>query len=135
MSFSDNELPNLLIIEDDLYMQAIISQCLSEDFSVVTFNNGMDALGYLQEGNVPDLVITDLNTPLLNGLQFIEQTRSSGFFSSIPIIILSGVENTETKIKCLEAGADDFIVKPFNPRELQARVKIILRRVGKLVMI
>lgn len=127
-------LPAVIVIEDDLYMQGILSQCLSENFSPVLFDNGMEAFAYLQEGNIPDIIISDLNTPLLNGILFLEQVRSSGFFSSIPVIILSGVENTDTKIKCLEAGADDFIVKPFNPRELEARLKIILKRAGKLAV-
>ncbi|QEC66645.1 response regulator transcription factor [Panacibacter ginsenosidivorans] len=127
-------LPAVVVIEDDLYMQGILSQCLSENFSPVLFDNGMDAFAYLQEGNIPDIIISDLNTPLLNGIQFLEQVRSSGFFGSIPVIILSGVENTDTKIKCLEAGADDFIVKPFNPRELAARLKMILKRAGKLTV-
>jgi len=134
MYYSSLNLPTVAIIEDDLFMQGILSQCLGERFSTVIFNNGMDALAYLQEGNIPDIIISDLNTPLLNGLGFLEQVRSSGFFNSVPIIILSGVENTDTKIKCLESGADDFIVKPFNPRELEARIKSILKRAGKLAV-
>ena len=127
-------LPSVIIIEDDMYMQGIIAQCLSESFSTSVFNDGMDALAYLQEGNLPDIIISDLNIPNLNGMQFLEQVRSSGFFNSIPVVILSGVDSTDTRIKCLEAGADDFIVKPFNPKELEARLKIILRRSGKLAI-
>ena len=69
------------------------------------------------------------------GLQVIEQVKSSGFFNTIPILILSGEDNTDSKIECLEAGADDYLVKPFNPRELEARLKNILRRSGKSVII
>ena len=134
MQATPANLPSVIIIEDDLYMQGIISQCLSENFSASVFNDGMDALAYLQEGNIPDIIISDLNIPNISGMQFLEQVRSSGFFNSVPVIILSGIESTETRIKCLEAGADDFIVKPFNPRELIARLKIILRRSGKLAL-
>ena len=98
------------------------------------FNNGMNALSYLQEGNLPDIIISDFYTPVVNGLQVIEQVKSSGFFATIPILILSGDDNTETKIQCLEAGADDYLVKPFNPAELEARLKNILRRTGKSAM-
>ena len=133
MQFPEN-LPVVVIVEDDLYMQGILAQSLSENFTPVVFQNGMEAFNYLQQGNIPDIIISDLNTPVLNGIQFLEQVKSSGFFSNIPVIILSGVENTETRIKCLEAGADDFIVKPFNPRELEARLKGILKRAGKLVL-
>ncbi|CAN5171456.1 response regulator [soil metagenome] len=134
MHYASQNFPSVVIIEDDLFMQEILNQCLSERFLPILFNNGMDALAYLQEGHIPDIIISDLNTPLLNGLEFLEQVRSSGFFGSIPVIILSGIENSDTKIKCLEAGADDFLVKPFNPRELEARLKIILKRAGKLAI-
>ncbi len=124
----------VLVIEDDASMQHILNHCLKK-YSVTLFNNGMDALAYLQEGNLPDIIISDLHTPVVNGLQFIEQVKSSGFFSTIPILMLSGDDNTETKIECLEAGADDYLVKPFNPRELEARLKNILRRTGKSAII
>jgi DNA-binding response OmpR family regulator len=68
----------------------------------------------------------------MGGLELIEQLKNSGFFKSIPLIVLSGEESTETRIKCLDAGADDYVVKPFNPMELEARLKAILRRTGKL---
>src|ERR1051325_2279751 len=125
---------SILVTEDDESMQHILRHCLKK-YSVKIFNNGMDALVFLHEGNLPDIIIADLNTPVVNGLELIEQVKSSGFFSSIPILILSGEENTESKIACLEAGADDYLVKPFNPRELEARLKNILRRIGKYAII
>jgi DNA-binding response OmpR family regulator len=121
---------SVLIIEDDASMQLILNHCLRK-YSTTLFNNGLDALAYLQEGNLPDIIVSDLNTPVITGRQVIEQVKSSGFFNTIPILILSGDDNTETKIECLEAGADDYLVKPFNPRELEARLHNILRRTGK----
>ncbi len=121
------------IIEDDLYMQNILSFHLSDKYSTSCFENGMEALTSLQSGNIPDVILSDLNTPEVGGLELINQIKSSGFFSFIPIIILSGEENSDKRIECLNAGADDFIVKPFNPQELDARLKIVLKRIGKLV--
>jgi DNA-binding response OmpR family regulator len=91
----------------------------------------MDGMNYLQSGNIPDIILSDLNVPGLDGFSFLEQVRNSGFFKNIPFIILSGKDDIENRIKCLEAGADDFINKPFNPRELDARLKNILRRLVK----
>jgi len=119
------------VVEDDAIMQLILIQSLENEFEVMAFTNGMDTLAYLREGNLPDVIISDLNTPHMGGLELIEQLRLSGFFSAIPVIVLSGEESTETRIQCLNAGADDFVVKPFNPRELEARIKAILRRTGK----
>jgi DNA-binding response OmpR family regulator len=132
MNWTDSKLPKIIVVEDDLTIQLIITRSLEDVFSVVPFSNGIDALSYLQEGNMPDLIISDLNTPEMGGLELIEQLKTSGFFSSIPVLVLSGDESTETRIKCLNAGADDYVVKPFNPRELEARMKAILRRTGKL---
>ena len=131
MSQSKMPIPNILVVEDDAFIQAILNQTLSEHFSVTLFTDGMDAFNYLQSGNVPDLILSDLNIPGLSGMELLTQVRNSGFFSSIPLIILSGKEDTDTRIRCLEAGADDYLVKPFNPRELDARIKNILRRRGK----
>jgi DNA-binding response OmpR family regulator len=123
---------NILVIEDDAFMQAILNEFLGSIYQIETKSNGMEALAFLQNGNIPDLIIADLNTPEINGLELIEQLKISDFFNSIPVIILSGDESTEKRIKCLNAGADDYIVKPFNPSELDARIKVVLRRVGQL---
>jgi DNA-binding response OmpR family regulator len=125
-------LPKIVIIEDDPALQMVISRFFETRFQVTVFNNGMDGLAYLQEGNIPDIIVSDLNTPQLNGYELIKQIKSSGFFNAIPIMILSGEESTESRIKCLEAGADDYLVKPFNPRELEARINVILKRSGKI---
>lgn len=133
MTFTDSEMPKVLVIEDDATIQLIIRRSLEKKFQVVAYTNGMDGLSYLQEGNLPDIIISDLNTPELGGLELIDQLKASGYFSAIPVLVLSGEESTETRIKCLDAGADDYVVKPFNPRELEARMKAILRRTGKLL--
>lgn len=122
----------MLVVEDDVYMQAILSEFLGETYEVEILSNGMEALAYLQNGNIPDLIISDLNTPQVSGLDLIGQVKSSDFFNSIPIIILSGEDSSEKRIKCLDSGADDYVVKPFNPAELEARIRVVLRRIGKL---
>ncbi|HVX50926.1 MAG TPA: response regulator transcription factor [Chitinophagaceae bacterium] len=123
----------VVIVEDDRYMRSILNHYLDSKFAVTAFDNGMDTLKYLQEGNIPDIIITDLNTPKLSGMELLEQIKASGFFKSIPVMILSGEDSTEKRIKCLNAGADDYVVKPFNPAELMARINVILRRFGKTV--
>ncbi|MEI7627666.1 MAG: response regulator transcription factor [Bacteroidota bacterium] len=123
--------PSVLVVEDDSFIQSILNEILSENFEVTIFTDGMEGMNYLQSGNIPDIILSDLNVPGLDGLSFLEQVRNSGLFKSIPFIILSGKLDIENRIRCLEAGADDFLSKPFNPRELDARLKNILRRMGK----
>ncbi len=124
--------PSVLVVEDDLFIQSILNEILSVNYEVTIFSNGMDGLNFLQSGNITDTILSDLNVPSLDGFSFLEQVRNSGFFKSIPFIILSGKDDIENKLKCLDAGADDFLTKPFNPKELDARLKNILRRMGKI---
>jgi DNA-binding response OmpR family regulator len=131
MSISIDSNIKILIIEDDAYMQLILSEFLNPQYEIETFNNVFDALKYLQNGNMPNLIISDLNTPQISGLELIEQLKASSFFKTIPIIIISGDDSSDKRIQCLNTGADDYIVKPFNPAELEARIRVVLKRAGK----
>ncbi|MCX2583705.1 MULTISPECIES: response regulator transcription factor [unclassified Pedobacter] len=134
MSKTNNPKIHILLVEDDEFMQAILDEILNVNYRIDIRPDGLGALAFLQSGNIPDLIISDLNTPNMNGLELIEQLKVSDFFSSLPIMILSGEESSDKRIKCLDAGADDFVVKPFNPAELEARIKMVLRRAGKSVI-
>lgn len=113
----------ILAIDDEKSIRFIIENTFRKDFDVTTLSNGMDAMFYLQSGNLPDVIICDVEMPVLNGFEFIRRIRESGFFDEIPLIMLSGKEESADKIKCFEMGADDYVVKPFNPRELIVRIK------------
>lgn len=121
-------LPLIMLIEDEIFIQQVINQCLKGKFKITTFANGLDAWSFLQEGGVPATIIADLNMPKISGLELLQQIKASSYFNAIPVLILSGEESSDIKIKCLEAGADDYMVKPFNPRELEIRVKKIIAR-------
>src|SRR5476651_2207250 len=125
MALSTSAKIKIVIIEDDAYMQLILSEFLNNVYEIETFNDVLDAINYLQNGNMPDLIISDLNTPRISGLELITQLKASSFFKSIPIIIISGDDSSDKRIKCLNTGADDYIVKPFNPVELEARIRVV----------
>jgi DNA-binding response OmpR family regulator len=113
----------ILAIDDEKSIRFIIENTFNKECEVVTLSNGMDALYYIQSGNLPDVIICDVEMPVMNGFEFIKRIRESGFFDEIPLMMLSGKEESADKIKCFEMGADDYIVKPFNPRELIVRIK------------
>ncbi|HPT10207.1 MAG TPA: response regulator transcription factor [Bacteroidales bacterium] len=113
----------ILAIDDEKSIRFIIENTFKKEFDVTTFANGMDAMFYLQSGNMPDVIICDVEMPVLNGFEFIRRIRESGFFDEIPLIMLSGKEESADKIRCFEMGADDYVLKPFNPKELIARIK------------
>ena len=129
MSFSNGI--KILVVEDDIFMQTILKGFLQQTYEVIVSNNGVDAITYLQKGSAPDLIITDLNTPEMGGLELLEHIKANPLLSPIPVIILSGEDSSEMRIKCLDAGADDYVVKPFNPREVEARIRVALRRINK----
>ncbi|MBH2003304.1 MAG: response regulator transcription factor [Sphingobacteriia bacterium] len=131
MAFTSSDTIKIIVVEDEITMQLILKKYLGEQYEVEIFKDGVDALAFIQQGNVPDLIISDLNTPVMGGLGLTQQLKASDFFNSIPIVILSGEESSEMIIKCLEAGADDYLVKPFNPKELEARLRVVLRRIRK----
>jgi DNA-binding response OmpR family regulator len=118
----------ILIVEDDKKTAALIALYLEkEGFRTVTAHDGNQALDLVRRHN-PIFVILDLMLPLLDGWEVCRQLRRS---SDVPILILSAREEEIDRVSGLTLGADDYVVKPFSPRELVARVKAILRR-GRL---
>ena len=122
----------LLALDDELSILKILDFYFNKTYNVVAKQNGKEALEWMQQGVIPDVIIADVNMPEINGLEFIRQIRSSGFFKDVPLIMLSGNEGSSDKIKCLKAGADYYLIKPFNPEELEARIDNIFRRLKKV---
>jgi DNA-binding response OmpR family regulator len=123
---------NILVIDDDESIRFILKNILQKDYNVETCENGNQGLIYLQNGNIPDLIILDLVMPEIDGFDFLKNIKKSTYFNSIPIIVLSAKENSVEKVKCLKLGADDYIVKPFNPEELLLRTLSLFKR-AKLI--
>ena len=110
-------------------IRMLLENFLGNNYDVVTKENGMEALKWIQSGNVPDFIIVDVVMPEVDGYDFVSNIRTSGYFKRIPIIMLSGLENSNERIKCLKLGADDYMIKPFNPEELSVRIENIFNRV------
>jgi len=116
----------LLLIEDDAALRLGLARQLEADgYRVDQAADGADGLFQAQEYPV-DLAIVDLGLPKLNGLTIVQRLRQAG--SSMPILILTARSSWQDKVTGLEAGADDYLVKPFDYPELAARVKALLRR-------
>lgn len=120
----------LLVIDDEPCIRLILEHYFSSLFVVISKSNGVDAMDWLQDGNIADIIVADMDMPYMNGLEFIRQIRASFFYKEIPLIMLSGNDSSRDKIRCLREGADDYMVKPFNPEELDVRIGNILRRIG-----
>ncbi len=112
----------ILVIDDEPSIRLLLENFLSKTYEVVVKSDGMEALTWL-EGNLPDLIICDIQMRNLDGYQFLEQLRYRGFTKHTPVIMLSGVESSKERIKCYQLGAQDFLSKPFNPEELSELIK------------
>ncbi len=122
------EKPLILIVDDKPEIAKVITIHMSADYNVIYLRNPIEALSWMHEGHIPDLIISDVYMPEMEGGEFLKQLKASIMFKNIPVIILSSMENSGERIKLLEDGAEDFILKPFNPQELKIRVRNILRK-------
>jgi two-component system KDP operon response regulator KdpE len=116
---------NILVVDDEAQITRVLKTTLSsQGYGVRTASDGEEALLMIQDW-MPDLVITDLRMPNLGGLELCRQIRTK---SRVPIIVLSVKGEERIKVDALDAGADDYVTKPFGVNELLARVRAALRR-------
>lgn len=120
-----HKMPKILVIDDELNILELVKLYLGrEGYQVETVPTGTEALAKFHQVN-PDLVILDVMLPGIDGFEVCRQIRA---MSNVPILMLTARREDVDKIVGLEMGADDYLTKPFNPRELIARIKAILRR-------
>ena len=117
-----------MIVDDEKRLVSLVESYLTQEgYRVVTAYNGKDALPVAQKEK-PDLIILDIMMPEMNGYDFMRIHRAD---HDTPIIMLTAKVEDDDKVIGLELGADDYVTKPFKPRELMARVRNVLRRAGK----
>src|SRR5688572_2429483 len=117
--------PLILAVDDESGILRLIKlELSSQGCRVIVANDGEEALR-LAEQQRPDIVILDIIMPDMSGLEVMRRLRER---SGVPVILLTAKDHYEDKVRGLEMGADDYVVKPFNPEELTARVRAVLRR-------
>jgi len=117
----------VLVVDDEPMVREVLAQYLTHDgFVVVEAEDGEDAVAKIDEYE-PDLVLLDLMLPKKHGLEVLRHARAT---SDVPVILLTALSDEKDRVAGLEMGADDYVVKPFSPREVAARVKSVLRRSG-----
>ncbi|HQL40981.1 MAG TPA: response regulator [Candidatus Omnitrophota bacterium] len=117
----------ILTIDDDPDILDVLELTLSDHFVVFQGSNGEEGLK-LARAHAPDLIITDYKMPVMDGREFCKALKKDVFLQHTPVIMLTGKGEVKDKVSGLEAGADDYLVKPFEPNELLARINMILRR-------
>ena len=121
-----NEKPHILVVDDDTRLRALLQRYLQENgFAVTAAKDAENARMFLNQ-YLFDLLIVDVMMPNETGIEFLQKLRKD---NQVPAIVLTAMGNTEDRINGLESGADDYISKPFEPKELLLRINNILRRI------
>jgi CheY-like chemotaxis protein len=117
--------PVILTIDDDASIRLLLQKILGASYSVEAKPDAVSAFAWLAEGNMPDLIICDVNLPGVTGVQFLANMSSSGLYRDVPVIMLSSLSQDEAGLANLAQGARAYFEKPFDPVALLATVSQI----------
>lgn len=121
----------ILIIDDETDALTLLSRAIGTAYDVIAKNDGAEALRWLQAGNTPDLIITDVMMPNMDGAEFIKILRSSKSHRHTPIIVVSANSDVRARIKFLQMGVNDYLGKPVHPEELVLRINNIFKLLSR----
>lgn len=124
---------DILVIEDDEPLSWLLERILKEKFNVTIANDGLWAMTWLSSGNIPALILCDLDLPNIDGLSFVKNLNKSGAYKEIPVIMVTGSINPKAKEECLRAGASGYLEKPFDPPQLIDVINRVLKERETLV--
>lgn len=112
----------ILAVDDSKAIRFLLQTVLGRDYSVITVPDGYSAMYYLSHRAQPDLIIADPQLPDMDNWELIQQLSTSGMYGDIPMMVLSGLPEQETEIKCNEYGVLKYFLKPFNPVEMMEAI-------------
>ena len=118
----------ILIVDDEPSILKLLNFLLSQQYELVMKSSGISAFDWLEEGNNPDLIISDLNMPHFDGRKFIHNLRISGFYRFTPVILLSGEDELKQISNSMSAKIDFVLNKPFNPEILKQAISQIFEK-------
>ncbi len=128
--------PTLLIIEDHRAMRILMGLSLKKEFNIIAQSNGIEALAWLSKSStLPDLIILDLQMPLVDGFKFLTQIRSSGLFRHLPVLLVSGSFSDDEMQNVYELGVSGFVKKPFNIISFKEKVHDVLANIESEVLV
>lgn len=113
---------NILLVEDCTMVQRFLKGYFEKKYTIVAVPNAYDAILWLKANPAPELVILDYDLPEMSGYELLKYMRLQTRWNQIPILMLSGINDLEKRYNCLDHGAQDFLAKPFLPKELQLRI-------------
>jgi DNA-binding response OmpR family regulator len=118
----------ILAVDDSKAIRFLLQTVLSKEYQVITMPDGCSAMYWLSKKNLPDLIIVDPQLPDMDNWELVQHLSSSGIYGDIPILVLSGLDTDETRVKCLEYGVGKYFLKPFNPVDLLESVNNLMKK-------
>ncbi len=122
--------PKILLVDDSKPMLRLVEILLSKQYDVFAASSAVMALNWLHNHNAPDLIITDIQMPIIGGVEFTTHLSNSPNFCKIPILVLSGYNDEEINNQCSRLNIEGYLTKPFDPVELKEKIKNILCKRG-----
>ncbi|WP_316814899.1 response regulator [Pedobacter nyackensis] len=126
MESKDGNKKIILVVDDEPSILKLLTFILSSEYDLIIKRSGIEAIAWLEEGNDPDLIISDLMMPYFDGSTLIKNLKISGFYRNTPVILLSGAEDLEEKVSEMSFKIDRFMEKPFNPAILKSHISELL---------
>lgn len=126
MELAGQEMRKILIIDDTEAIAKVVMIYLKNEYEMVWMENPIEALDWMNSNTLPDLILLDIRMPEMRGDEFLLKLKNDEAYCDISVIMMSGEDSTSERVRLLESGAADYIVKPFSPVELRMRIKRIL---------
>jgi DNA-binding response OmpR family regulator len=122
------EKPRVLVVEDDVHIAQVLTFMLErQGYRVIYAEDGRAAVQYIVSSPVPDLVLLDVMLPFVDGFEVLNLLRAREGWETVPVLMLTAKSSEQDTVRALDAGANDFIIKPFQPLELLARLRRYLQ--------
>lgn len=125
--------PRILIVDDSKPILCLLEVVLGKKFDVFAASDGFSAMNWLMEGNRPDLIISDLQMPNIDGGELITYLSGSDYYSEVPVLVLSGASEEEMAERYGRLQVAGYITKPFDPAELIVKIEMALQKKGKMI--
>lgn len=125
-NFTPIKKKKILIVDDEISVLKLLEFILKVEYNPIIKLSGIEALSSLNHGEIPDLIISDMDMPYFNGADFIRSLKTSGYFRNIPVIVLSGSDSTENIQARIPYAINGIMLKPFNPVSLKEAIRLLL---------
>ena len=122
----------ILIVDDEVSILKLLNFVLCKDYDLVIKNSGVEAISWLEQGNDPELIISDLQMPYFDGSSFIRNLKISGYYRETPVILLSGADDLNDRVSKMSFKVESYMQKPFNPTTLKRVISELIDRKNDL---